>query len=159
MIMAGPCAAETREQVLAAAAALSAAGVKVFRAGVWKPRTRPGMFEGRGREALQWLKEAKEAFGLSLAVEVANPSHIADAISFGIDILWIGARTVTNPFQVQEIADALRGTDIPVLVKNPVSPDTGLWTGALERLNAAGVKRLGAVHRGFSIGETGLRRR
>lgn len=150
LILAGPCSAETREQVLETARLLSGFGVKIFRAGIWKPRTKPGGFEGIGQEGLNWLKEVKEETGMYVSTEVATAKHVEAALSTGIDILWIGARTSANPFAVQELADALKGVDIPVLVKNPVNPDLELWIGALERLSMAGLKRLGAIHRGFS---------
>lgn len=150
VIIAGPCSAESRDQVLKTAEGLSRCGVKIFRAGVWKPRTKPGGFEGMGTVALPWLKEVKEKFGMSLAIEVATREHVFEAVKAGIDILWIGARTAANPFAMQDIADALKGTDIPVLVKNPVNPDIELWCGALERLMNAGVKNVGVIHRGFS---------
>lgn len=154
-IIAGPCAAETEEQVMCTAQALAKHGVKIMRAGVWKPRTKPGCFEGCGVPALQWLKEAKEATGMLTSTEVATPEHVEEALKYGIDILWVGARTTTNPFAVQALADCLKGTDVTLLVKNPISPDLDLWIGAFERFNKAGIKRLGAIHRGFfSYGET-----
>ena len=149
-IIAGPCSAETREQVLATAAALKELNINLFRAGVWKPRTRPGSFEGNGVEALGWLKEAKELYGLPITIEVAEPEHVELALKYGMNALWIGARTTVNPFQVQHIADALKGVDIPVLVKNPVNPDVSLWQGAIERLERVGIKDIAAIHRGFS---------
>ncbi|MBD5284930.1 MAG: bifunctional 3-deoxy-7-phosphoheptulonate synthase/chorismate mutase type II [Bacteroides sp.] len=152
IIIAGPCSAETEEQVLAAAHELAKNGVKIFRAGIWKPRTKPGGFEGVGSEGLQWLKRVKEETGMMTSTEVATRQHVNEAINAGVDILWIGARTSANPFAMQEIADAIQdaGVDIPVLVKNPVNPDLELWIGALQRLYNAGIKRLGAIHRGFS---------
>jgi len=151
VIIAGPCSAETAEQVMETAAQIKAEGfANVMRAGVWKPRTRPGSFEGVGEPALAWLKEAKQETGLPLAVEVATPEHIELSLKYGVDILWIGARTTVNPFNVQQLADALKGVDVPVLVKNPVNPDLQLWIGALERLNQAGIQKIGAIHRGFS---------
>lgn len=151
LIIAGPCSAETEEQVLATARILAKTGkVNVLRAGIWKPRTRPGEFEGIGSIGLQWLAKAKEETGLKTSTEVATGRHVEEALAAGIDILWIGARSTANPFTVQEIADALLGVDIPVLVKNPVNPDLGLWMGALERINRAGIRKLGAIHRGFS---------
>src|SRR5574344_3084331 len=150
IVIAGPCSAETEEQTLTTARQLAQNGIKIFRAGIWKPRTKPGGFEGIGFEGLQWLKEAKKEFGMYTATEVATGKHVFEALKAGIDILWIGARTSANPFAVQEIADALRGVDIPVYIKNPVNPDLELWIGALQRLNNAGIKRLGAIHRGFS---------
>lgn len=149
-VIAGPCSAETEEQLLATARALAAAGIGTFRAGLWKPRTKPGGFEGVGTEGLAWMRRVKRETGMSLATEVATPDHVAAALDGGIDLLWIGARTVANPFAVQEIADALRGHDVPVLVKNPVSPDLELWIGAVERLRNAGIGRLGVIHRGFA---------
>ncbi len=130
---------------------LAANGVKIYRAGIWKPRTRPGTFEGVGADGLPWLQRVKRETGMYTAVEVATAQHVYEAIKYGVDMLWIGARTTANPFAVQEVADALRGTDMPILVKNPVNPDLELWIGALERLNRAGIKRLGAIHRGFSV--------
>lgn len=150
LIIAGPCSAESKKQVLDTATGLSKDGrVNVFRAGVWKPRTRPGQFEGRGVEALSWLKEVKAQTGLHTATEVAEPAHVEAALNAGIDILWIGARTTSNPFSVQSLANVLKGHDIPVLVKNPINPDLALWMGALERFYSAGLRKLGAVHRGF----------
>ena len=150
-VIAGPCSAESEAQVLETARALAATGrVQAFRSGIWKPRTRPGGFQGLGDVALPWLTRVKEETGLMVATEVARAQHIEACLKAGIDILWIGARTVVNPFSVQELADALKGVDIPVLVKNPVSPDLGLWIGALERMQLAGISRLAAVHRGFS---------
>ncbi|MEJ1933145.1 bifunctional 3-deoxy-7-phosphoheptulonate synthase/chorismate mutase type II [Nostoc sp. NIES-2111] len=155
VVIAGPCSAESEEQVLDTARALAATGrVQAFRAGVWKPRTRPGGFQGLGDVALPWLQRVKAETGLLTATEVARAQHIEACLKAGVDILWIGARTVVNPFSVQELADALKGVDIPVLVKNPVSPDLGLWIGALERFHLAGIRRLAAVHRGFSRHET-----
>lgn len=151
IIIAGPCSAETEEQVLNTARELAANGVKVFRAGIWKPRTRPGAFEGIGSEGLPWLQKVKKETGMCTAVEVATAHHVHESIKYGVDMVWIGARTTANPFAVQEIADALRGTDMPVLIKNPVNPDLELWIGAFERLNRAGIKKLGAIHRGFSV--------
>ncbi len=150
LIIAGPCSAETEEQLYETAKAVKEQGVSVIRAGVWKPRTRPNTFEGVGQEALQWISDVKKDLKVKFAVEVANAMHVEEALHFGIDILWIGARSTVSPFIVQEIADALKGVDIPVLVKNPINPDLALWIGALERLNQAGVTKLGAIHRGFS---------
>ena len=150
LVVAGPCAAESREQTLRTARELAALGVEVFRAGLWKPRTHPGAFEGAGAEGLPWLLEAKKELGLKVATEVACASHIRYCLRSGVDMLWIGARTSANPFMVQELADALQGADIPVFVKNPVNPDLEQWLGALERLNAAGVKKLGVILRGYS---------
>lgn len=151
-IIAGPCSAETEEQVLTTARQLAATGIKVFRAGVWKPRTMPGGFEGVGTEGLKWLRKVKEETGMYVATEVANRQHVTEALANGIDMIWIGARTSANPFAVQEIADTLAEAkvDIPVLVKNPVNPDLELWIGAIQRLYNAGIRRLGAIHRGFS---------
>lgn len=150
IIIAGPCSAETEEQTLETARQLAAQGVKIFRAGIWKPRTRPGAFEGVGTIGLPWLKKVKEETGMFVSVEVANAHHVYEALKFGVDMLWIGARTTANPFAVQEVADALSGVDKPVLIKNPVNPDLELWIGAIERVNRAGVKMIGAIHRGFS---------
>ncbi len=149
-VIAGPCSAETEEQVMTTAWQLAKKGCHMFRAGVWKPRTKPGGFEGNGMNALPWLKRVKEETGMLVATEVATPTHVEQALSYGIDILWIGARTSANPFAVQDLADALKGTDATVLVKNPVNPDLELWIGALERINQAGITRLAAIHRGFS---------
>lgn len=152
IIIAGPCSAETEEQVLAAAHELAKNGVKIFRAGIWKPRTKPGGFEGVGTQGLQWLKRVKEETGMKTSTEVATRQHVNEALEAGVDLLWIGARTSANPFAMQEIADAIKdsGADVPVLVKNPVNPDLELWIGALQRLYNAGITRLGAIHRGFS---------
>ena len=150
LIIAGPCSAETEGQVLSAAKALVAKEVRIFRAGIWKPRTKPGGFEGVGAGGLQWLKRVKEETGMYVATEVATRDHVFEALKAGIDILWIGARTVANPFAVQEIADALHGVDVPVLIKNPVNPDLELWIGAVERIYGAGLHRIGVIHRGFS---------
>ncbi len=149
-VIAGPCSAETEEQVLTTARQLAQKGCHNFRAGVWKPRTKPGGFEGNGEKALPWLKEVKNETGMLIAVEVAKPEHVELCLKYGVDILWIGARTSANPFAMQDIADSLRGVDIPVLVKNPVNPDLELWIGAMERINQAGIKRIAAIHRGFS---------
>lgn len=149
-IIAGPCSAESEEQVMQTAVELSKLGIRMYRAGVWKPRTRPNAFEGYGSKALPWLKKVKDETGMYTVTEVANVKHVYEALKWGIDILWIGARTTANPFAVQEIADTLKGVDIPVIVKNPVSPDVELWIGAIERLNHAGIKRLAAAHRGFA---------
>lgn len=151
LVISGPCSAESEEQVLETARQLKAnTNIQVLRAGIWKPRTRPGTFEGVGVVGLKWLQKAKEETGLLTAVEVANAEHVELAIKFGVDILWVGARTTVNPFSVQEVADALRGYDVPVLVKNPINPDLQLWIGALERINQAGITKLGGIHRGFS---------
>ncbi|MBQ4034322.1 MAG: bifunctional 3-deoxy-7-phosphoheptulonate synthase/chorismate mutase type II [Paludibacteraceae bacterium] len=150
IVIAGPCSAETEEQVLETAKQLAAQGVKIYRAGVWKPRTKPGGFEGNGLDALPWLQRVKKETGMYVSTEVATAKHVEAALEAGVDLLWIGARTTADPFAVQEIADTLKGVDIPVLIKNPVNPDLDLWIGALERLYNAGIKRLGAIHRGFS---------
>ena len=152
-VIAGPCSAETREQVMETAKGLKELGINVFRAGIWKPRTHPGSFEGIGVEGLAWMQQVKKEYGLKISTEVASERHVFECIKFGVDLVWLGARTTANPFLVQEIADALKGTDIPVLVKNPVNPDLDLWIGALERLNRAGIKKLGVIHRGFSTFE------
>jgi len=154
LVMAGPCSAETEEQTLSTARQLAMGAIKIFRAGIWKPRTKPGGFEGIGKEGLEWLKKVKEETGMLVATEVAMRAHVLDALEAGVDILWIGARTSANPFAVQEIADTLKeagATDVAVLVKNPVNPDLELWIGALERIYNAGIRRLGAIHRGFSF--------
>lgn len=150
IVIAGPCSAETEEQVMDTARQLASKGIKIFRAGIWKPRTKPGGFEGIGVEGLPWLKEVKKETGMYVSTEVATAKHVYEALKAEVDILWVGARTTANPFAVQEIADALKGVDIPVLIKNPVNPDLELWIGALERINGAGLKRLAAIHRGFS---------
>ncbi len=151
LVIAGPCSAESEEQVMATASALAASGrTDIFRAGVWKPRTRPGQFEGVGIPGLRWLRKVKSEFGLPVAVEVANEKHVYEALKHGIDALWIGARTSVNPFALNDIAAALSDSDVMVFVKNPVNPDLELWIGALERISRAGIRRLAAVHRGFS---------
>lgn len=150
IVISGPCSAESEEQVMNTARELAKKGVKIFRAGVWKPRTKPGGFEGHGEPALPWMKRVKEETGMLITTEVATPKHVEAALEAGMDMLWIGARTTANPFAIQELADSLRGVDVPVLVKNPVNPDIELWIGALLRINGAGIKRLGAIHRGFS---------
>lgn len=149
-VIAGPCSAETEEQVMTTAQQLADKGCHIFRAGVWKPRTKPGGFEGNGEKALPWMARVKKETGMLIATEVATPEHVELALKYGMDILWVGARTSANPFAMQALADSLKGVDIPVLVKNPVNPDLELWIGALERINQAGIKRLGAIHRGFS---------
>ena len=149
-VIAGPCSAETEEQLMETARQLHERGIHVLRAGIWKPRTHPGCFEGIGSEGLKWMQKAKKEYGLRICTEVASEKHVYECIKHGIDMVWIGARTTTNPFLVQEIAEALRDTDIPVLVKNPANPDIDLWIGALERLNREGIKKLGIIHRGFS---------
>jgi chorismate mutase len=151
LLIAGPCSAETREQVLETAEQLSGMNIDFFRAGVWKPRTRPGAFEGAGSEALQWLKDVKDKYQIPVCTEVARSVHVEEALKAGIDLLWIGARTAANPFAVQEVAEALTGVDVPVLVKNPVSPDLKLWIGAIERMQRSGITRIGAIHRGFAV--------
>ena len=150
IVIAGPCSAETEEQVMATARELAKNGVKIFRAGIWKPRTKPGGFEGVGEQGLAWLRRVKEETGMLVATEVATKQHVKAALDAGVDVLWIGARTSANPFAMQEIADALEGKDVPVLVKNPVNPDLELWIGAMQRLYNAGLRRIGAIHRGFS---------
>ena len=150
VVIAGPCSAETEEQVLSTARAVAAQGIKIFRTGIWKPRTKPGGFEGIGTDGLPWLQKVKQKTGMYVTTEVATQRHVVEALNAGVDILWIGARTSVNPFAVQEIADALKGVDIPVLIKNPVNPDLELWIGAIERIYGAGIRRIGAVHRGFS---------
>jgi chorismate mutase len=151
LIISGPCSAETEEQVVETATRLAKTGkVDVLRAGIWKPRTKPGMFEGIGVKGLPWLANARKITGLPIAVEVATAKHVEMALQFDVDILWIGARTTVNPFSVQEVCDALRGTNVPVLIKNPINPDLELWSGGIERLQKAGVKEIGMIHRGFS---------
>lgn len=161
IVIAGPCSAETEEQVLETAIRLKKTGKSdIFRAGIWKPRTNPGSFEGVGTRGLPWMQKVRDITGFPVTVEVAKASHVELCLEFGIDILWIGARTTVNPFAVQEIADALKGVDIPVLVKNPINPDLALWNGAIARLRKAGLKELGAIHRGFSnLGEKYYRNR
>lgn len=148
--IAGPCSAESEEQVMQTARELKELGINVFRAGIWKPRTHPGSFEGVGSEALRWMQRVQKELGMKVCTEVASKEHVYECLKYGIDMVWIGARTTTNPFLVQEIAEALSGSDIPVLVKNPINNDIDLWIGALERLNARGIKKLGAIHRGVS---------
>ena len=150
MCIAGPCSAETEEQVMETARGLAAFGIHVVRAGIWKPRTHPGSFEGVGAPGLKWLQRVQKELGMKVCTEVASEKHVKESLAAGVDMVWIGARTTANPFLMQEIADALKGTDIPVLVKNPVNPDLELWVGALERLNRAGIRKLGVIHRGFS---------
>lgn len=149
-VIAGPCSAETEEQVITTAHQLASRGCRIFRAGVWKPRTKPGGFEGNGEQALPWLQRVKQETGMLVATEVATPEHVELALKYGIDILWVGARTSANPFAMQALADSLRGTDAVVFVKNPVNPDLELWIGAMERINQAGITRMAAIHRGFS---------
>jgi len=151
LIISGPCSAETEEQVIETAERLAKTGkVDMLRAGIWKPRTKPGMFEGIGAKGLPWLQKAKKLTGLPTTVEVATGKQVEDALTFDVDVLWIGARTTVNPFSVQEVADALRGVDVPVLIKNPINPDLELWQGAVERVARAGIKQIGLIHRGFS---------
>ncbi len=149
-LIAGPCSAETEEQVLQTAKALKPLNIALFRSGIWKPRTRPGAFEGIGAIGLKWLQRVKDETGLKVTVEVAKAKHVELCLKHGIDVLWIGARSTVNPFTVQEIADSLKGVDIPVMVKNPVNPDLNLWIGAIERIQNAGIKNILAIHRGFS---------
>jgi chorismate mutase len=151
LVISGPCSAETEEQVMETAMRLHKTGkVDMIRAGIWKPRTRPGSFEGIGTKGLPWLQKAKQITGLPVTVEVATGKQVEDALHFEVDVLWIGARTTVNPFSVQEVADALRGVDVPVLIKNPINPDLELWIGAVERVAKAGIKQIGLIHRGFS---------
>lgn len=150
VVIAGPCSAETEGQVLETAKDLAKNGVGIFRAGIWKPRTKPGGFEGVGSVGLTWLQEVKKETGMLVATEVANKQHVEEALNAGVDVLWIGARTSANPFAMQEIADSLVGADVPVLVKNPVNPDLELWIGAMQRIYNAGIRQIGAIHRGFS---------
>ena len=150
VVIAGPCSAETEEQVMETAKDLAKNGVGIFRAGIWKPRTKPGGFEGVGSVGLTWLQEVKKETGMLVATEVANKQHVEEALNAGVDVLWIGARTSANPFAMQEIADSLVGADVPVLVKNPVNPDLELWIGAMQRIYNAGIRQIGAIHRGFS---------
>lgn len=149
-VIAGPCSAESEEQIMQTAKGLNEFGIHVLRAGIWKPRTHPGSFEGIGVPGLKWMQKAKKEYGMKIATEVASEKHVFECLKHGVDLVWLGARTTANPFLVQEIADALRDTDIPVLVKNPVNADIDLWIGALERLNAVGITKLGVIHRGFS---------
>jgi chorismate mutase len=157
-LIAGPCSAETREQVLKTAEGLSALPLDYYRAGIWKPRTRPGEFEGVGNEAIPWLQDVKNQFGLKISTEVAKAEHVESVLKAGFDMIWIGARSTANPFTVQEIADALQGVNIPVMVKNPTNPDLKLWIGAIERVEKAGIKEISAIHRGFSVYEKTLYR-
>ena len=149
-VVAGPCSAESEEQVMETARGLKAISINVFRAGIWKPRTHPGSFEGAGVPGLKWMQKVRKEYGMRICTEVANERHVFECLKHGVDMVWLGARTTANPFLVQEIAEALRDTDIPVLVKNPVNPDLDLWIGAFERLAAQGVRKLGAIHRGVS---------
>lgn len=157
-IIAGPCSAESEDQIMSAASFLKGMNVNIFRAGIWKPRTRPGTFNGVGIKALRWLQRVQSECDMKIAVEVASPKHIDACLKHGIDVLWIGARTVSNPFSVEEISEALRGVDIPVLIKNPLNPDIDLWHGAVERIYSAGIRKIAAVHRGFSPFERTLYR-
>ncbi|MDR2474839.1 MAG: bifunctional 3-deoxy-7-phosphoheptulonate synthase/chorismate mutase type II [Bacteroidales bacterium] len=150
LVIAGPCSAETEIQVMTTAKALASKGIKIYRTGIWKPRTKPGGFEGVGATGLAWLKQVKKETGMYVSTEVATAKHVFEALKYGVDILWIGARTTANPFAVQEIAEALQGVDIPVLIKNPVNPDLELWIGAVERIYNAGIRRIAVIHRGFS---------
>jgi chorismate mutase len=151
LIISGPCSAETEDQVMETATQLSKSGkVDILRAGIWKPRTRPGNFEGIGTKGLPWLQKAKALTGMPTTVEVATGKQVEDALHFDVDVLWIGARTTVNPFSVQEVADALRGVNVPVMIKNPINPDLELWIGAVERVAKAGIKQIGLIHRGFS---------
>ena len=158
IVIAGPCSAETEEQVMNTATQLARKGIKLFRAGIWKPRTKPGGFEGIGEEGLAWLNRVQKELGMKVCTEVATHAHVEAALKAGVDVLWIGARTVANPFAMQEIADALKGNDVPVLVKIPGCADRDLWIGGLERINQAGITRLGVIHRGFSTYEKRLYR-
>lgn len=158
MLIAGPCSAESEEQVLDTARQLAAQGICIFRAGIWKPRTKPGGFEGHGEKALPWIQRVKKELGLLITTEVATPKHVEAALKAGVDILWIGARTSANPFAIQELADCLKGADIPILVKNPVNPDIELWVGAIQRFLRAGIQQIGAIHRGFSSADQKLYR-
>ena len=153
IVIAGPCSAETEKQTIETAVQLSQIGIKIYRAGIWKPRTRPNTFEGHVSIALPWLKKVKELTGMYIIVEVANSKHVEKALNAGIDMFWLGARTTANPFAVQEIAEAMKGINIPVFVKNPVNPDVELWIGAIERMNNVGITKLAAIHRGFSVYE------
>jgi chorismate mutase len=157
-LAAGPCSAESEAQLLAAAKGLADCDVSFLRAGLWKPRTRPGSFEGVGLAGFEWLVKAREITGLPIGIEVATPEHVRACRDHNVDVVWIGARTTPNPFAVQALADALEGSDMPVLVKNPISPDLELWIGALERLSRAGLRKIGAIHRGFSTSERSLYR-
>ena len=151
LVIAGPCSAESKEQMLLLGTKLASSGVHLIRAGIWKPRSRPDSFQGIGLKGLEWLKEASSVSGLPVTTEVATPQHVEQALKAGIDILWLGARTTVNPFYVQEIAEALKGVDIPIMVKNPINPDIELWVGSIERLYQTGLRRIAAIHRGFSI--------
>lgn len=152
-IIAGPCSAESRQQMMCTATALHASGIRTLRAGLWKPRSRYGTFEGVGEKGLPWMQEIQQTLGMDILTEVALPTHVEAVLRAGLDGVWIGARTSVNPFMVNEIAEALRGTDLPVWVKNPVSPDLELWIGAIERLQHAGIKKISAIHRGFTLAD------
>ncbi len=158
VVIAGPCSAESEKQVLDTAKQLSENGIQIYRAGIWKPRTRPGNFEGVGAKGLPWLKKVKEETGMLTTTEVATEKHVYEALKFGVDILWIGARSSANPFVMQEIANALEGADVPVMIKNPINPDLDLWIGAIERIQKAGIKKIAAIHRGFSTYDKSLYR-
>jgi chorismate mutase len=151
LLISGPCSAETRDQVLETCSQIANLGVHILRAGIWKPRTRPGSFEGLGAQALPWLLEASQETGLPVCCEVANAQHVEEALKHGVHILWVGARTTVNPFAVQEIADSLKGVDIPIMIKNPINPDLELWIGAIERMTQVGLSKIAAIHRGFSV--------
>ncbi len=158
IIIAGPCSAESEEQVLATAKGLAKRNIDLFRAGIWKPRTRPGSFEGVGRIGLKWMQKVRQETGLKVTTEVANREHVFEALKHNIDVLWLGARTTVNPFSVQEVADALEGTNVPVMIKNPINPDLKLWLGAIERIYKAGIENIAVIHRGFSHhGDSGFR--
>lgn len=156
ILIAGPCSAETEVQTMKTAELLNKIGCRIYRAGAWKPRTKPSQFEGNGEEALKWMRNVKKEYGMMLATEVATPVHVELALKYGIDILWIGARTSSDPFAVESISQALQGCDVPVLIKNPINPDIELWIGAIERINKAGITRIGAIHRGFSVYEKSM---
>lgn len=158
IMISGPCSAESEEQCLETAHRLAAVGIKIFRAGIWKPRTKPGGFEGIGTQGLKWLQKVRKETGMYVTTEVATKDHVFAALKAGVDILWVGARTTANPFAVQEVADAISGADVPVLIKNPVNPDLELWLGGIERLYGAGIKKIGAIHRGFGLYEKKLYR-
>ena len=148
--VAGPCSAETREQLYETCKGIKEQDITMLRAGIWKPRTRPGSFEGVGEEGLKWFKEIKEELEMPITVEVANTQHVELALKYNVDVLWLGARSTVNPFTVQEIADALKGVDVPVMIKNPINPDLALWIGAIERIYNSGIRSIAAIHRGFS---------
>lgn len=158
LIIAGPCSAESEEQVFNTAHQLASQGIRIFRAGIWKPRTKPGGFEGHGEKALPWIQRVKKELGMLITTEVATPKHVEAALKADVDILWIGARTSANPFAVQELADCLKGSDVPILIKNPINPDIELWIGAFQRFLRAGIQQIGAIHRGFSSADQKLYR-